>query len=148
MAHSGNRFRDALIEEIHSWNLSGVHVYREVFVGSRFVGKKRKLDLVIQHNNRTLGIEAKYQGTSGTAYQKLNYALEDARRTPIETIIVFAGAGIEEDVKALLISSGIGIELQWNEDAGFTSGIDIFRQRILIELQLDWLSDQERNRVF
>lgn len=148
MAHSGDRFRDALSEEIRSWNLADVHVYREVFVGSRFVGKKRKLDLVIQHNSRTLGIEAKYQGTAGTAYQKLSYALEDARRTPIQTIIVFAGAGIEEDVKAQLISSGMGIELQWNEEDGFSSGIDIFRQRILIELKLDWLSDQERNRIF
>lgn len=148
MPNPGDLFRDALVEEIREWQIEDLHLYREIFVGSRFVGKKRKLDIVLQYENRYLGIEAKFQGTSGTAYQKLSYALEDARKTPIPTIVVFSGEGIEEDVKAQLISSGRGIEVRWSETESFNSGIDVFKQRVLIELGLDWLSDQIEKRVF
>ncbi len=148
MPNPGDLFRDALIEEIREWCIKDLHLYRELFVGSRFVGKKRKLDIILQYGNRYLGIEAKFQGTSGTAYQKLSYALEDVRKTPIPTIIVFSGEGIEEDVKAQLISSGMGIEVEWTDVDGFNSGLDVFKQRVLIELGLDWVSDQIEKRVF
>ena len=148
MANTGDIFRDALIDEIKNWHITNLHLYKEPFVGSRFVGKKRKLDIVIQHDNKTVGIEAKYQASQGTAYQKLSYTIEDAKRTPIPTIIVFSGKGIEEDVKAQLNSSGIGIEVQWSESAGFVSGIDILKQRIFIELGMDWLSEQAGKRIF
>jgi hypothetical protein len=148
MPNLGQVFRDAIIEEIREWQIPDLHLYREIVVGSRFVGKKRKLDIVLQYDTRFLGIEAKYQATQGTAYQKLSYALEDARKTPIPTIIVFAGEGIEEDVKAQLISSGIGLEVTWSAENGFHSGVDILKQRILIELGLDWLSEQAEKRVF
>lgn len=148
MPNPGDLFRDALIEEIREWQIRDLHLYREIFVGSRFVGKKRKLDIVLQYESRYLGIEAKFQGTSGTAYQKLSYTLEDARKTPIPTIVVFSGEGIEEDVKAQLISSGRGIEVRWSESESFHSGVDVLKQRVLIELGLDWLSDQIKNKVF
>ena len=147
MANPGNSFKEAIIQAVKEWNLDGVKIYSEVFVGSRFVGKKRKLDIVLSRGSLSLGIEAKTQQTGGTAYQKLSYAIEDARRCPIPTIIVFSGDFIEQDVKAQLVSSGLGIEMEWNPEAGFGWGPEILKQRIMIELGLDWLSEQEDRRV-
>lgn len=146
-ANPGPGFRDALIALIASWNIPHLEIFREPFVGSRFVGKKRYVDIVLRHREQCLGIEAKTQQTSGTAFQKLSYTLEDARRTPIPMLIVFSGQAIEADVKAMLISSGIGIEMDWSPGEGFRAEVDVLRQRIMIELHLDWLADQEARRV-
>ena len=148
MPNPGNDFKSAIIEEIISWNQPHIKIYSEVMVGSRFVGAKRKLDLVLQFESRSLGLETKTQQSSGTAYQKLSYAIEDAKRTPIPTLVVFSGDFIQPDVKALLVSSGIGLEVEWSLDNGFGSGVDVLKQRILIELGLDWLSDQKDRLVF
>lgn len=148
MPNPGNSFKESLIEVILNWNLENLKVYSEVFVGSRFVGKKRKLDIVLSYNNNTLGIEAKTQQSGGTAYQKLAYAIEDSKRCPIPTLIVFSGEFIEQDVKAHLVSSGIGIEVVWTPEEGFTSGLDILKQRIMIELGMNWLQEQEDRRVY
>ncbi len=144
----GKAFKQALIEEIKKWNVNDIRIYNEPFVGSRFVGKKRKVDIVVECNGRAIGIEAKTQQTPGTAFQKLSYTIEDAKRAPIPTIIVFSGKEIQPDVKAQLISSGIGLEVEWSPEEGFGFGLDIFKQRVLIEIGLDWLRDQEANRIF
>ncbi len=147
MANPGGFFRDELIKQIKSWNITDLQIYAEVYVSSRFVGKKRNIDIVLKYHDKTLGIEAKTQQTSGTAYQKLTYSIEDAKRTPIPTIIVFSGKAIEQDVKAQLISSGIGLEVEWSPETGFGAGLDIFKQRVMIDLQMDWLADQADKRV-
>lgn len=148
MSGTGSSFRDAIINEIFSWHIPDLHVYKEVWVGSRFVGQKRFLDLVVECRGKTLGIEAKTQQTEGTAYQKLTYAVEDVKRAPIPAILVFSGSGIGQDVKAHLISSGVGLEVEWEPDKGFGEGLDILKQRILMELGLDWIGDQCGKRVF
>ncbi len=148
MSNPGNSFKEAIINEILNWNLPELRVYSEVFVGSRFVGKKRKLDIVVAHKNKVLGIEAKTQQSGGTAYQKLGYTLEDAKRAPIPVIIVFSGEFIEADVKAQLVSSGIGFELVWTPQSGFSYGLDVLKQHIMIALEMDWLADQENRRVY
>lgn len=148
MPNPGNNFKDSLIEAILGWDLENLKVYSEVYVGSRFVGKKRKLDIVLSFENKTLGIEAKTQQTGGTAYQKLAYAIEDTKKCPIPTLIVFSGEFIEQDVQAQLVSSGIGIEIEWTPEEGFGFGLDILKQRIMIELGMNWLQDQEDRRVF
>ena len=141
----GNAFRDAIVEyiadEFKRLGITDVTIKREVIVGYRFVGQPRKLDIVLAREGRYLGIEAKYQEGSGTAYQKLSYTLQDAKVTPIPVIIVFAGSGIKQDMKATLITSGIGIEIEF--DVGENRVIDykhILLQRVMIELGLDWLS--------
>lgn len=58
-ANPGDLFKKAIIKEILSWKIPNLNVYTEVFVGSRFIGQKRKLDIVVEYNNKTLGIEAK-----------------------------------------------------------------------------------------
>jgi len=144
----GAGFRDDLINAIYEWKIPGLHVYKEAFVGSRFVGQKRYLDMVVECRGKSLGIEAKTQQTEGTAYQKLAYALEDLRKAPIPALLVFSGVGISPDVKAMLISSGIGLEVEWDPENGFGQGLDILKQRIFMELGLDWLQDQVDKRIF
>ena len=148
MASTGASFRDELINEIYNWKIPDLHVYKEAWVGSRFVGQKRYLDIVIECRGHTIGIEAKTQQTEGTAYQKLSYAVDDVKRAPIPSLLVFSGAGIAPDVKAQLISSGVGLEIEWEPGKGFGTGLDILRQRILMELKLNWLNGQEDKRVF
>ncbi len=147
MPNPGKDFKNAIISEIIIWNIDNLHIYDEAYVGSRFVGQKRRIDIVVEYKGKTLGIEAKTQQTSGTAYQKLSYTIEDALKTPIPTLIVFSGNEIQQDVKAQLISSGIGIEIEWSPEKGFGLGLDIFKQRVLIELGLDWLKDQSNRRI-
>ncbi|HBT47936.1 MAG TPA: hypothetical protein DEA73_08710 [Peptococcaceae bacterium] len=106
------RFRDAIIRYVNSWG-EDIEVLKEKPVGYRFVGTPRVLDIVLRHGGRYMGIEAKLQESSGTAYQKLSYALEDCLACPIPTIIVFAGGGIREDMKTKLILSGRGIEVSF-----------------------------------
>ena len=145
---SGNAFKRDLIEEMRRWMIPELKLYEEVRVGSRFVGKKRILDLVLSWRTKVLGLEVKTQQSGGTAYQKLSYAVEDAKRSPIPTFVVFSGSFIEVDVKAHLLSSGLGIEVEWSPEKGLGKGVDDLRQRIQMELGMDWLLEQENKRIF
>ena len=144
MANMGNSFRDTVTEYIKSWG-ENLEILQEVNVGSRFVGTPRKLDIVIRNkdNNKTMAIECKIQLTSGSAYEKFSYALDDCLASPIPTILVFAGPYIRDDMKSKLIMSGHGIELEYAVDAAgntidFSDPHNLFRQRCYIELGLNW----------
>lgn len=143
MPNKGSRFRDALVRYIRSWE-EDIDILIEKPVGYRFLGNPRKLDIVLRHGGRYLGIEAKLQETSGTAYQKLSYALDDCFSCPIPTIIVFSGSGIKDDMKSKLVTSGKGLEVGFlpNEDNPELDSIEdhhnLLRQRVSIELGLDW----------
>lgn len=144
MANRGNDFRDAIINEIESWEVE-IDILKEKPVGLRFLNTPRKLDIVLKytngHESRYLGIEAKLQQTSGSAYQKLSYALDDCKACPIPTIIVFAGDFIKDDMKSKLITSGIGIEVKYDDENDcIIDEKSLFRQRVYIELGLDWFS--------
>jgi len=143
---SGERFKKAVIRYIESWD-TDIDLLEEKPVGYRFIDNPRNLDIVLRRGEKSLGIEAKVQTGSGTAYQKLSYALEDCKSSPIPTIIVFADTGnfIKSDMKSKLITSGIGIEVEFvmaDDDKPENDGIkdkkDLFRQRVYIELGLDW----------
>ena len=140
----GTDFEQAVCDEIISWRIKGLEIYRQAVVGSRFVGAERKVDIVLKLNDRTLGVECKIQTTAGTTYQKLPYTIEDCKICPIPTLIVFSGDDIKPDIKTQLITSGIGIEVSWSPEEGFTGGVKILKQRVFMELGLDWLSLQER----
>ena len=144
MANSGDMFRDALIAEIQSWG-DPIDILSEKPVGARFVKTPRYLDIILKYTteneSKYLGIEAKVQNTDGTAYQKLTYALEDCKVCPIPTIIVFSGKGIRDDMKSQLITSGFGIEVEYDAANGtIIDNHNLFRQRVYIELGLDWFS--------
>jgi len=144
MGHSGDIFRDKLTDYIESWEDS-LEVLHEVNIGSRFVGTPRRLDIVI-HNKQTdrfMAIECKTQLTSGTAYEKFSYALEDCIASPIPTILVFAGNFIRDDMKSKLIMSGKGLEMKFEvndngEVTKFEDTNNLVRQRCYIELGMNW----------
>lgn len=143
MPDKGARFRDALVRYIASWD-EDIEILIEKPVGYRFVGTPRKLDIILRCGGSYLGIEAKLQESQGTAYQKLSYALEDCISCPIPTIIVFSGPGIRDDMKSKLVTSGQGLEVGFlpSESGPEHDEIEdyhqLFRQRVYIELGLDW----------
>ena len=143
MANMGNSFRDSVENYIKSWG-EPLEVLHEVNVGLRFVNTPRKLDIVIRNkeNNKFMAIECKLQLTSGTAFEKFSYALDDCIASPIPTILVFAGDFIRDDMKSKLIMSGHGIEVQFLEQADgsylLSDFKNLLRQRCYIELGLNW----------
>lgn len=143
MSNNGDLFKYALVKEIESWN-KDIEVKIEKIVGCRFVDSPRKLDIVLRNkkNNKFLAIEAKFQKESGTAYQKLIYTIEDCKSCPIPTIIVFCGDGIKQDLKSRLIQSGIGLEVKY-EDGVIKDKYKLFKQRVYIELGLNWFEIYE-----
>ena len=64
MPNNGNNFRHALAEYIRGWG-EGLAVEEEKYIGWRFIGTPRKLDIVIMNpqNCRSMAIEAKLQET-------------------------------------------------------------------------------------
>lgn len=142
------RFRRAIVRYIDSWNL-GITVREEKTVGYRFLGTPRRVDIVLGRGGKYLAIEAKLQEEEGTAYQKLSYTLQDARICPIPMIIVFSGAGIKDDMKAALITSGLGIEVGFapcdtdEENDRIVDRHHLLRQRVCIDLGLDWLDMED-----
>lgn len=146
MGSDGNLFRDKLAEYIKSWDLDDLEVCKETHVGMRFITTPRKLDIIVRSKStgRIMGIECKLQRSDGSAYEKYSYTLDDCKSSPIPTIIAFAGPAIRSDMKAKLISSGIGIEIGYtlDEENHICAVLDpqnIFRQRVYIELGLNWL---------
>ena len=63
MPNNGNNFRHALAEYIRGWG-EGLAVEEEKYIGWRFIGTPRKLDIVIMNpqNCRSMAIEAKLYG--------------------------------------------------------------------------------------
>ena len=143
MANLGNLFRDTVIEYINSWG-EPLEILQEINVGYRFVNTPRKLDIVVRNttNNKFMAIECKLQLTSGSAFEKFSYALDDCLASPIPTILVFAGDYIRDDMKSKLIMSGHGIEVQFIEKSKdkfvLTDYKNLLKQRCYIELGLNW----------
>ena len=143
MANKGNKFRDDVTEYIKSWN-EPLEVLQEVNVGYRFVNTPRKLDIVLRNteNNKFMAIECKLQLTSGSAFEKFSYALDDCLASPIPTILVFAGDYIRDDMKSKLIMSGHGIEVKYTENKNgefeLIDSKNLLKQRCYMELGLNW----------
>ena len=82
-------------------------------VGRRIWGAKRRIDVVLRHAETriSLGVECKYQGTQGSAEEKIAGTIEDIRAWPIRGIVVFAGDGFSGNMRAWLLSTGMAVEL-------------------------------------
>lgn len=91
----------------------GLEAETEVSVGRRVWGAKRRIDVVLRHpeTRRSLGIECKYQGTQGSAEEKIAGTIEDIRAWPIRGIVVFSGDGFSDNMRAYLVSTGMAVEL-------------------------------------
>lgn len=107
---TGNGYANRIASYIlRNFENRGVKVYREVSVGKTIIGKNRRIDVMVVHEEagRALAIECKYQDLQGTADEKIPYALEDmeALRVHMPGIIVYSGDGMSDGILHLLQAS-------------------------------------------
>jgi hypothetical protein len=90
----------------------GLEVKQQVRVARRIWGAIRHIDVVLTHpqTRKTLGIECKFQGVTGTAEEKIPSVINDIAAWPIPGLVVFAGEGFTENMKLFLISTGKAVE--------------------------------------
>lgn len=93
----------------------GLRVERRVRAARRITGKKRIIDIVLfdERSGKRLGIECKYQGTSGSAEEKIFATIEDIRHWPIPGLIVIDGEGFSNEIVGSLLATG---KVVWFED--------------------------------
>ena len=86
----------------------GLEVASQVRVGRRVWGAERRIDLVLRQtvSGQRLGLECKYQGTPGSAEEKIPAVIRDIAAWPIEGLVVIAGEGFSANMKAYLLSTG------------------------------------------
>jgi hypothetical protein len=92
----------------------GLKVERQVKVGRRIWGAQRRIDVVLKDNHTrvSLGVECKFQGSAGSAEEKIPATIEDIGAWPIRGLVVYAGEGFSENLKAFLLSTGKAVELE------------------------------------
>ena len=90
----------------------------EVKVGRRIWGAHRYIDVVLTdtQSRRKLGLECKFQGTGGSAEEKIPATLEDIKAWPIRGLVVFGGPGFSENMRAYLVSTGRAVEFEDLQD--------------------------------
>lgn len=91
----------------HAYHSRGITIYREVFAGKSIIGKNRRVDLLLvcEQTNQAFALECKYQGSQGTADEKILYALEDMQALRMNGCLVYAGEGWSPGVLHLLRAS-------------------------------------------
>jgi hypothetical protein len=106
---SGRQLARLVCDLGRSLELEATEQYK---VGRRLWGAGRKIDVVLRNprDGKTLGIECKAQGKSGSAEEKIPTTLQDIGAWPISGIVVFSGTGFTENMKSFLISTGKAVE--------------------------------------
>lgn len=96
----------------------GLDSQTEVRVGRRIWGSTRKIDVVLTYSvtRLKLGVECKYQGTLGTAEEKIPAIVQDIKAWPIRGIIAIGGIGFSANMRGYLISTGVVVEYEDLED--------------------------------
>lgn len=104
---TGNQYKRLVARYLlAAYGRRGLHLYEEVCVGTSIIGKQRRIDLfVLGPEGKALCVECKYQDTSGTADEKIPYALNDMASQRIPGVIVYAGTGFSAGVLHLLQGS-------------------------------------------
>lgn len=116
---------------VTTYGARGVEVYEEVNVGTSIIGKQRRVDLLVVvprsgvasrpvgappasrlDGAQALVVECKYQDSSGTADEKIPYALDDLAALRMPGVICYAGSGFSEGVLHLLQSSRLAAYCQ------------------------------------
>jgi len=91
----------------------GLGVRTEVRVARRLWGAARQIDVIASDraSGRSLGMECKFQGSSGSAEEKIPATVQDIAAWPIPGIVVFEGEGFSKNMRAFLYSTGKAVEL-------------------------------------
>ena len=107
---NGNQLRDQVAAIGKSL---GLDTDIEVKVGRRIWGAKRSIDVVLKDPTTRifLGIECKYQGSKGSAEEKIPATIEDIKAWPIRRVVVYGGEGFSNNMQSYLLSTGMAIEL-------------------------------------
>ncbi len=86
-----------------------IKIYRELNLGKSIIGKNRRVDLFIycSASSKAFVVECKYQAKTGTADEKVPYALADMASMPMAGCIVYAGDGFSQGVLHMLQASEI-----------------------------------------
>lgn len=90
----------------------GLECQIEVKVGRRIWGPQRRIDVVLTDpgSKLKLGLECKYQGTTGTAEEKIPSTIEDIKAWPIRGLVVIEGPGFSGNMRGFLIATGTVVE--------------------------------------
>ncbi len=110
MVKSHNELVKTVAETVESLQLLA---QRKVPVGKTVWGSNRVIDVVASdpETGERLGILCRYQGTSGTTYEKIPAQIEDMRTWPIRGIVVLAGDKFTIEFKGFLRATGFAIEI-------------------------------------
>jgi hypothetical protein len=93
---SGNVYRDRIAAYVlANFGAHGLIVYKEVPLGTTIIGKHRRIDVFVrsQSSKLALGIECKFQSSSGTTDEKIPYALQDLEAMWIPGCLAYGGNG-------------------------------------------------------
>ena len=106
---NGQGLQKAVTELAHCL---GLECRTEVKVGRRIWGPQRRIDVVLTEpkSKLKLGLECKYQGTTGTAEEKIPSTIEDIKAWPIRGLVVIDGPGFSENMIGYLIATGMVVE--------------------------------------
>ena len=76
----------------------GLDYRRRLTVGKTIYGKDREVDVLFRdaRNGNRLAVEAKYQRVTGTADEKLPYAVLNLTTLPLPGVIVYGGGGFHQ----------------------------------------------------
>ena len=110
MTMTGKQYADLIAAYVlFNFGDRGVECYREVYVGKSIIGKNRRIDLLVmcESENQAFAVECKYQGTQGTAEEKIPYSLADTKSMPMPGAVVYAGDGFSQGVLHMLQASEI-----------------------------------------
>ena len=104
---------DVLCKEVvvlaESLGLTAREQYR---CGRRIWGAARMIDVVLTDpkSRRRLGVECKFQGSPGSAEEKIPAIIQDIAAWPIPGLVVFSGPGFSTNIKSFLVASGRAVD--------------------------------------
>lgn len=103
---------DVLVKRVVAVDL-GLAAREQFRCGRRIWGAERRIDVVLTHpgDRKRLGIECKFQGSQGSAEEKIPTTIQDIAAWPIPGIVVFDGAGFSAFMRSFLVASGKAVEL-------------------------------------
>lgn len=86
----------------------GLKADTEVKAARRLWGQRRFIDVVITDEKTSirLGVECKFQSSSGTAEEKIPATIQDIAHWPIPGIVVIDGEGFSSNMQGYLMSTG------------------------------------------
>jgi hypothetical protein len=102
---SGTKYRDWVSGYIYeNFSGRGIKIYQEVSVGKSIIGKKRTVNILVlnEAQNVAVALECKLQNVTGTADEKIPYALNDAQSMQMDKYVVYGGDGFSKGVKHML----------------------------------------------